>query len=801
MPRKVAISVVACLVPLIGLALQVSRSATSVLRDELQQNVGLSTEVDAERIERAVNRTSQGLFEIAFDPAFTQISLAHNDSERGNQAGEFDGYLESVLTRWGADGLVGLAVVDESNELLSQAGALSPETVLLGGTSDLTAEAAKGGAFLIETSPRLPVARRIFPGGRSAESIVLVSEWDIASLLGDNTRVESMAPSTSARLLAPTADGTFLVLDATDRAAIGSYVSFDFRAFEVGSISSGNATTDRLTENGIPVLAAAAEVSNTGWVSVVAVSQNEAYAELKDAQRYIVTVFTLAGLAMIAIGTVVVRSFARRLMRVAQLAEAIAQGDLTVRTDDDSNDALGHLSATFDQMAAALATDIARRERVEAQLAYQATHDSLTGLPNRAQLVEKLDSLLRETEGEISVLFLDLDGFKQVNDRLGHAAGDSLLVRVAQRLREITRPTDIVTRLGGDEFVVVLAGLGVMEAEASAGRIVSALELPYVVGGDEASISASIGIAAAGEDRDSEQILKEADVAMYRAKALGKGRAVHLDADLKAEIEHKGFLLTELREAINSNELDLKIRPICDLRDGTLLGIELVPSWDHPERGQLQNHDLEALIDNAGFATQIDEWTIKTAARAYTRWKERNLPVDGLLISINVCVPTFESPRTRHILARELSHAGMRVSDLRLEVPETVLRGDEAILRDSFDAYRAMGVPVLLDRFGSDLSRIDDAPRYGVESAKIDLGKLRDAASGSPTSQALIASLVNLASSGGLRATASGVDNEFLRGLMLSLGCNQGQGEWISQELADDEFDLFLESRHLLTPG
>ena len=805
--QKVTVSVLLSMVPLVLLAIQVSNSATTVLRGELQQNVGHSAGVESARIERSVNRASQGLLEIGLDPAFTQIAMAHLRGDQGDQSGAFDQYLASILTRWSGDGVVGIAVYDDALTLASQAGSLSPNTVELATTTAqtntaLTNQSNFGGAFLVETSPRLPVARLIFPEGESQPPIVVVAEWDIQSLLGDLPEgVEASNNGTATQLLAPTADGSYLVLDSTDRSKIGVYVTFDTSQFNQLDTAGQTASTDRLTDDGVPVLAGMATIDRTGWTSVVTVPQSQAFAELKQSRRYIIAMFIVAGLLMILIGTIVFRAFAKRLLRVAELAEAIADGDLTVRTGDQSDDALGHLSSTFDSMATALSLDKARRERVEAELAFQATHDSLTGLPNRSQLVSKLDELLSAESGEISVLFLDLDGFKQVNDRLGHAAGDELLVRVAQRLAEVTRPNDLVVRLGGDEFVVVLEGIGILEAEATAVRIVATLELPYVVGGDEASISASIGVAAAGDDRDSERILKEADVAMYRAKALGKGRAIHLDEDWSEQLFEQGILLTELREAINDNELELRVRPIGDLRDGTLLGVELVPAWTHKERGLLRPEDLESLVDNAGFSSQVDIWTIRSAARMFSSWRERGVAVDDLALSINISPHSFESPRTIQLIERELTQAGMRPANFGLEVSEAVLRGDPSVLRNCFGAYRAMGIPVTLDRFGSDFTRVYDAPVYAMESAKIDLRRLRDVATGSPTSRALVESLINLAESGGLRPIIAGVDDDFLCDLVLSLQCNRGQGDWYCAELSDDEFVAFAEVNNLVSPS
>ncbi len=783
--HKVAASIFLSLIPLVLLAVGVSNAATAVLRTEMQQNVGLNASVGSARVERSISRASQVLFEITVDPSFGQTS-------------ELDEYLSETLTRWSADGVVGLAVYDDSRNLLAQAGSLSDGSIELATGTSSSLGSIFGDAFLVETSPRLPVARLVYPGGRSQPSIMVVSEWDIPLLLGSSVNSAGQDREITETLLAPTPDGSYLVLDSPLVASVGSRVEFDISEFVAIGEDDDVLTSDKLTDNGVAVLAGVSTVDRAGWSLLATVPKSEAFADIQKARLYILAVFICAGLMLIVIGTIVFRSFARRLLRITTLAEAIAAGDLTVRTGDKSSDALGNLSSTFDLMAAALAQDKARRERVEAELAFQATHDALTGLPNRSQLVSDLDRLLTSSESDLSVLFVDLDGFKQVNDRLGHAAGDELLKRVASRLREVTRPGDLVVRLGGDEFVIVLNGLGVFEAEATASRIVSVLELPYVVGGDEASISASIGVAEAGELRESEAILREADVAMYRAKAMGKGRAMHLGTDASRALADQGLLLTELREAISDNELEMRVRPLGDLRDKSLLGVELVPAWNHPERGLLRPEDLDSLVEHAGFATQLDDWTIRSAIRIYCQWRDKGVAVDTLAVSINISAQTFESPKTVQLLENELVTNQIKPANFNLQVAEGVLRGDPTTLRICFNSYRALGIGVALTDFGTDLTSAYSAPVHAIESAKIDLGRLHDVSSGSPTSRALVESLVNLANSSGLRATLAGVDNDYLRDLALSLQCNLGQGDWYSGELSEDQFIAFADAQNLL---
>ncbi len=479
------------------------------------------------------------------------------------------------------------------------------------------------------------------------------------------------------------------------------------------------------------------------------------------------------------------------------LAEAVADGDLTVRTGDERFDELGRLSMAFDDMTEALAQDIARRERVEAQLAYQATHDSLTGLPNRQQLVAELDQMLLSDVDLLSVLFVDLDGFKQVNDRYGHGAGDELLIRVAERLRDVLRPADFLARLGGDEFVIVLHGLGILEAERLASRVVAALELPFIVSDVEVAISASIGVSSGDHERSGERLIKEADIAMYRAKAMGKGRAVRVTEESLEEVEVRVSVLSELREAVARDELQLELWPIGDLETGTLSGMEATVRWNHPERGIVPPAEFLPLASSSGFATQIDEWVITHAVRLAGRWAAAGLPVSDLEMAINLTADVFLDRRSRDLLEAEIGRSGLRPSNFRIEVPERVLRNDAEVLKDAFDNYRALGTPVTLDRFGSDRTNVDRLPRYAIDAVKIDLSLTSDLAN-RLSSRALVGSLITMASNAGLRISAAGVDANTQRLELIELGCLRGQGLWLSSVLSPDEMADMIRNRHLL---
>ncbi|MEZ5342149.1 MAG: EAL domain-containing protein [Acidimicrobiales bacterium] len=500
---------------------------------------------------------------------------------------------------------------------------------------------------------------------------------------------------------------------------------------------------------------------------------------------------------MLAVVAFAFRSFARRLERMTRLAEAVAAGDLSVRTGDDRLDELGRLSNAFDDMTQALSVDIARRERVEAQLAYQATHDSLTGLPNRQNLVAELETILRGSDEPVSALFIDLDGFKEVNDRLGHAAGDELLKRVGDRLRDVLRPGDFVARLGGDEFVILLRGLGLIEADRTASRVVGALELPFIVLDEEASISASIGVSSTDSERSAERLLKEADIAMYQAKSLGKGRAIRVTEEALHDVDEQLSLVSALRSAVSNNELELMLWPIADLRNASLVGMEASVRWTDPVRGTIAPAEFLALAERSGFSSLIDEWVVRESLAALAAWRDAGEPVDDLQLSINLTPQSFINQRTRATLVSHIEQYRLDASNIRIEVPEAVLRSDDLPLRDAFKQYRSLGIAITIDRFGSDYSNLDRLPRFAIDAVKIDLGLTADLHN-QVSSHALITSLITLAETSGLRVAAAGVDDEVVRDQLLSLGCDSGQGLWFSDIVDRRAFGELLRSRDLL---
>jgi EAL domain-containing protein (putative c-di-GMP-specific phosphodiesterase class I) len=310
-------------------------------------------------------------------------------------------------------------------------------------------------------------------------------------------------------------------------------------------------------------------------------------------------------------------------------------------------------------------------------------------------------------------------------------------------------------------------------------------------------ISASIGVSAAGSGHSTERLLQEADIAMYRAKAQGKGRAVRVTRETLQAVDDRLSILSELREAAAKDELQLMLWPIGDLRDGSIRGMEATVRWHHPERGLITPADFLPLAINSGFASQIDEWVIVTATQQFADWENAGLPVSDLELAINLTAEMFVASRSRQLMTQEIHRHDLKPTNFRIEVPETVLRNETTSLKDVFDTSRAVGMPVTLDRFGSDYSNLELLPRFAIDAVKIDLHLIADLTN-RLSSRALVSSLITLAQTAGLRVSAAGVDDETIRQQLLELGCNQGQGLWLSNALDADAFAELLESRHML---
>ncbi|MCU0944049.1 MAG: EAL domain-containing protein [Rubritepida sp.] len=440
--------------------------------------------------------------------------------------------------------------------------------------------------------------------------------------------------------------------------------------------------------------------------------------------------------------------------------------------------------------------DITDRKQAEARLRHLAHHDPLTGLPNRAFLGERLRDLCargRRPEDGFAVHFLDLDRFKGVNDALGHQAGDRLLVRVARRLRAVVGERDIVARLGGDEFAILQDRVaGSADAVHLAEAVVGALSRPYRLLGRSIAVSASVGITLFPQDATgADELLRNADLAMYRAKAAGRSGFGFFDAAMDAAAQHAMQLEAELRRAVERREFELVFQPQVSLRSGRIVGAEALLRWRHPERGLVSPAEFLPLAEEVGLIVPITEWALGAACAQGAAWARRR--AGGLRVSVNLSPRVFAQGDTEGMVGRALAESRLAPPLLDLEITERVLidRLDEVAA--TLHALHALGVSFSIDDFGIGYSSLAYVKNLPVQRLKIDQafvsGLEHDRADA-----AIVGAIVGLAHGLGMEAMAEGVEREGQLGVLRSLGCDAVQGFLVSGPVSAAELDALLDA-------
>jgi diguanylate cyclase (GGDEF)-like protein len=421
-----------------------------------------------------------------------------------------------------------------------------------------------------------------------------------------------------------------------------------------------------------------------------------------------------------------------------------------------------------------------------------AFNDSLTGLPNRALLLDRLEVALGRADRErkpVSVLFLDLDGFKVVNDSLGHVAGDRLLIDVAARLRECLRRGDTAARIGGDEFAILLGDLGNPErAEQVAARVIAALGEPFTVLGREVFVSASIGIAY-GQD-DAHDLLRNADVAMYRAKRSDEtGAYATFEPSMHTAVVERLEIEADLRRATERDELLLHYQPIIELATGRITGVEALLRWAHPRRGLVMPLEFIPLAEETRLILDLGRWALREACRQAARWRA-DPRTDRPWVSVNLSGLQLLDPRLDAEVAAALAESGLEPASLTLEITETVLVQDVAAAVDRLEKLRALGVSIAIDDFGTGYSSLRYIRRFPADILKIAkpfVDGLHD-----ETDTALVRTIVALADSLGLRAVAEGIEDHRQLTRLRELGCQLGQGYLFARPLAAHDLTELL---------
>jgi diguanylate cyclase (GGDEF)-like protein/PAS domain S-box-containing protein len=475
-----------------------------------------------------------------------------------------------------------------------------------------------------------------------------------------------------------------------------------------------------------------------------------------------------------------------------------------VKKNGDIMDILLSATAQYDQEgefdhSLAVMIDVTERKRAEAHIEHLALHDSLTNLPNRFLFHDRLQNAVAQverTDSALALLFLDLDDFKDVNDTLGHAAGDELLKAVAERLKSYLRNSDTVgrhnttlARLGGDEFTILLTNLSdPVDAATVADRIIEDLSRPFAVGDNVIHTGACIGIAVyPSHGGTPEELLKKADLALYRCKAEGRNKYHFYSEQMETEILARKDLERDLRGALAEGQLSLVYQPQMDIKSGAMVGMEALLRWNHPERGFISPVEFIPVAEAIGLIVPIGEWVLRQACAQNKAWQEAGLP--AFAVAVNLSAVQFRQEDLVATVHDALQQAGLDPAYLHIEITESVFMQDGA--REILLDFRRSGIDISLDDFGTGYSSLSYLTRFPVDKIKLDRSFVRDIAHDT-SNAAIIKAVVNLGHSLGMRVNVEGVETGDVVSILSAYGVDEVQGFYYSHPLPADGVAGFL---------
>jgi diguanylate cyclase (GGDEF)-like protein len=503
--------------------------------------------------------------------------------------------------------------------------------------------------------------------------------------------------------------------------------------------------------------------------------------------------------------------------RLSQLLEGIvrlASGDLSSRIEvSPARDELDAIIMGTNLLAEDLQIiyqELEQRVQVRTQLLHEAhlkmqkmaMQDPLTGLANRSALIEALRTALQAADGRgpepaeesPAILLMDLDAFKSINDSLGHTAGDQVLVTVGERLRGAVRVSDVVARLGGDEFAIVMPLASPDQAAIVAHRILAALSEPIELPGRSVRCGASIGLSVGSEGQSPEDMLMEADVAMYASKAEGQNKLHRFEPALLLMRRLRSQLVDDLRAAIKEDALTLYYQPVVELSNGRIEGMEALVRWNHPTRGFIMPDEFIPLAEEAGLISELGLWVLRTAVRQLREWIDASLVDSVFSVRINISATDLQSLQFIEDVRNVLKETCVRPEQVVLELTEVAIVKGNELDRYSLGGLRGLGVGIEIDDFGTGYSSISYLRRLPVDRVKVDRSLITGLES-DPSQPALVAAVLQLVRACGLEAVWEGVETAEQAEILRGLGCRSAQGYYFGRPVPPDQIPALLKER------
>jgi diguanylate cyclase (GGDEF)-like protein len=521
----------------------------------------------------------------------------------------------------------------------------------------------------------------------------------------------------------------------------------------------------------------------------------------------------LASLLGLAVASIIFRSIMKSVGECLDFASRVARGDLSTRLLPKGNSEFGTLATALNQMteeleardaalskANALLQQEVRQHVVDAErIEYLAYYDGLTTLPNRSMFSKLLNhaiTLARRSGKQLAVLFVDLDRFKNVNDTLGHEAGDRLLKEVATRLRGCLRESDTVARLGGDEFVILLPILdGPADVDVVANKVLAETAKSFAALGKEFRVTASVGVSIFPKDGDDEQsLMKNADIAMYQAKGDGRNNFQFYSATMNQHSFERLALEASLRGALEGDEFRLHYQPRIDARSNRIVGVEALLRWQHPELGMIEPMNFIPLAEETGLIVAIGRWVLKTACLQNMAWQEHGL----LTMAVNLSGRQFWDDAVLRDITSILAETGMRPGLLEVEITERTLMHNVGLALSTLRAFRDAGIRVAIDNFGAGYSSLSHLRQFPVDTLKIDRSVIHDLADHAEN-RGIAEALIAMGKTLSLTVVAEGVETKAQVDFLRERACDELQGFYFNRAVAAGKFAELLEAQDPLT--